>query len=249
MSKNQSKRDATASRMRLWDLYFFELNSLTMSLYAFSSLALDHSTLPCAQDTLHSKSVPPIPFHTTCEHFPMLPHHVYSLAAWSWCIAFWSRVSFCIVFIRIPHHYHVLYAHITSASSPSISGLVITIIPLALLTSHFMLPTMSLTGDSQYLKSIPDRYEIKIACWLFPHISNITGTFLLAVNNSELEYYYCTPTLPFIHSNIVHHKTRKTMSWNDGILWLTVAYSEHESFGNMVRLQSENAPQDGTPTL
>ena len=101
------------------------------------------------------------PYHpylirTASEHFPTLPHHVHSLATLSLSIAFLSRVSFCFAFVRIPHHYHVLYIHITSTSSPSISGLAITTILLALLTSHFMLPTMSLTGDSQYLKSVPD---------------------------------------------------------------------------------------------
>ena len=112
---------------------------------------------PCslALRTLHMQS----PYHpylirTASEHFPTLPHHVHSLAALSLSIAFLSRVLFCFASVCILHHYHVLYIRITSASSSSISGL--TIIPFALLTSHSMLPTMSLTGDSQYLKSVPD---------------------------------------------------------------------------------------------
>ena len=116
----------------------------------------DYSMLPCAQDISHSKSVPPVPFPhctrtlshaSTSRPFPSRTIIIHRVL---------SRVSFCVMSVRIPHHYHVLYICTTSASSPSISGLIITIIPFALLTSHFMLPTMSLTGDSQYLKSVPD---------------------------------------------------------------------------------------------
>ena len=94
---------------------------------------------PCslALRILHIQS----PYHpylirTASEHFPTLPHHVHSLAALSLSITFLSRVLFCFASIRIPHHYHVLYDHITSASSPSISGLAIIIIPSTLLTSR-----------------------------------------------------------------------------------------------------------------
>ena len=81
------------------------------------------------------------PYHpylicTASEHFPMLPHHVHSLAVLSLSIAFLSRVSFCFTSICILHHYHVLYICTTSASSPSISGLTIIIIPSTLLTSR-----------------------------------------------------------------------------------------------------------------
>ena len=85
------------------------------------------------------------PYHpylirTACEHFPTLPHHDYSLSTLPLSTAFFSRVSFCLAFVRIPHHYHVLCVRITSASIPSISGLIITTIPLALLTPHFHAP-------------------------------------------------------------------------------------------------------------
>ena len=128
--------------MRTWDFKRIPSDAFRTS-PALPAITSVHFVLfritPCSLvlRTLHIQS----PYHlylirTASEHFPMLLHHVHSLAALSLSIAFLSWVSFCFASVRIPCHYHYLYVHITSTSSPSISGLTIIIIPSTLLTSR-----------------------------------------------------------------------------------------------------------------
>ena len=109
---------------------FPAVTSVDFILFRITPCSLALRTL-CIQSPYH-----PYLIRTASEHFPTLPHHVHSLAALSLSIALLSRVSFCFASVRIPHHHHVLYVHIISASSPSISGLPIIIIPSTLLTSR-----------------------------------------------------------------------------------------------------------------